>query len=254
VLEGQVIPLGGERVRVRLSSGSLILPAAQIAAVRDARTPEEIAQAALAQLSPEDADGVVELARWASVEKAFTLSRQLYREALRREADHPEARQALGYRRHEGEWLTEADYHMARGEVFFRGQWMPSTSRTEILKAEAAATEARAAAEREPRVPQGRQLAPEPRAAEERWATPPVAVIHPYTFSGFRYGGQQTLAPFRIGQIQLAYPGHYPFLRPLHLGHHRPRHPHPGHQPRHPLLYSNRGIQQIGIGVIGGPR
>ncbi len=258
-LEGEVLPLANGKVRVRLASGSLTLAEHQIAEVRDARTPQEIASDTLEALDADgsaEADRVVELAHWAEEQQAFTLARRLYREALRRDPDQRVARRALGFQHHEGQWLTEEEFRTARNEVSFRGRWVSTATREEVLKAEAIA----ATRSQEPRERGGRGLAPEPssRAEEDRWvsAFEPVAVVHPYAYarSGYGYGYGQPLAPFRVGQIQIALPGHSLFLRPLRVGVHHPHGRHATPRNRYTLAYPNQGVQRIGIGVIGGPR
>jgi hypothetical protein len=257
-VEGELLPLGNGKVRVRLASGSLTLRENQIAEVQKAHTPEEIAEEALAGLAPDDADGVVELAHWARGQGSFTLYRRLLREAVERDPDHGEARRALGYHRHEDRWVTEKEFRTLRGEVRFRGEWVSASTRDAILQREAEAVAARAETVRE-RIARGRtELAPEPRQQDERreaadgWdsAFGPVAYVHHgYGRYGYGYGYAQPLAPFRIGQIQLAHPGHHLYLRPIRrLGHH-PGHPRPG---SYALTYPNQGIHRVGIGVIGG--
>jgi|GEM_PF-4417302 hypothetical protein len=260
-LEGEILPLANGKVRVRLASGSLTLSEHQIAEVRDARTPEEIALETLEELDADGsapADRVVELAQWAEEQQAFTLARRLYREALRRDPDQRMARRALGFHHHEDQWLTEEEFRTARNEVSFRGRWVSAATRDEVLKAEAlAATRSQQPSERGDR---RRDLAPEPsrRTEEERWvsAFEPVAVVHPYAYarSAYGYGYSQPLAPFRIGQIQIAHPGHNLFLRPLRVGAHHPHGRHAAPRSRYTLSYPNQGVQRIGIGVIGGPR
>ncbi len=58
----------------------------------------------LAKVSPRDANGFFGLSQWCQTQGLGTQTRQLLERVIRIDTDHPEARKALGYRRHGLEW------------------------------------------------------------------------------------------------------------------------------------------------------
>jgi hypothetical protein len=162
-LSGKVTRLPDGRVEVVAALGRLVLPGERVAKIERGESVEEAVQAALALLAPGDVTRRFELASLCQREGAATLARQLFQAVVRLSPDHEGARRALGYQRFGGSWLTEEQVHAARGEVKFRGEWVPLRERERVLAwetaralaaAEASRAEARAAelAQREARL------------------------------------------------------------------------------------------------------
>ena len=147
-LAGTATALSDGRVRVETSFGVLTLPQSSIARVERGVSPHEAVRAALANLAANDADGRVELALGLAREGTTTLARELLREALSIDPNHPKARAALGYRLVENQWLTEEQIHQQRGEVWFRDAWVSVAERERILAWETARFEAEATRQR----------------------------------------------------------------------------------------------------------
>ncbi len=59
--------------------------------------------------------------------------RELAQITIDHDPEHVAARKALGFVRQDNKWMKPADAALARGEVFFRGKWMPLAQRDMIL-------------------------------------------------------------------------------------------------------------------------
>ncbi|MCB1055715.1 MAG: hypothetical protein KDD11_09415 [Acidobacteria bacterium] len=151
-LEGKVRDTGDGQVEVVLPYGSITFGADMVASVEPSATLDEEVARRLHELEPDDAQGLYELAQWCRDHDAYTLASRLLEEVLAIDPDHAEARRALGYLRVDGQWLTEEEAHLRRGEVDFRGSWVTPAQRDRILILE----QARASAERRSDLEQAR--------------------------------------------------------------------------------------------------
>lgn len=138
-LEGRAAVLADGRVAVETSFGTLVLAAGQVAAIEAAVPLAEQVAARRARLDPGDAEGLYRLALWVREQGAATLARQLFEEVLALDPDHAGARVALGHHRHQDRWVSEAELRALRGEVLFRGRWVPAAERDRLLAWETAA-------------------------------------------------------------------------------------------------------------------
>jgi len=77
-----------------------------------------------ATLGQGTADERFQLARWCAEHELIAAAAEAYRSVLDVDPDHAGARRALGFVRHEGEWMTPAERNRALGLVFFEGEWM----------------------------------------------------------------------------------------------------------------------------------
>ena len=127
VLEGRT-RREGDHVVVVTGSGEMRLPAAQVVSVTPGRTVLDDYDDRLARLreakTENDPDALVELARWCREKRLGKQARTHLRRAIELEPDHAAARKALGYIRHDGRWLTEAQYREARGFVRVGSRWV----------------------------------------------------------------------------------------------------------------------------------
>ncbi|MFH1023399.1 MAG: hypothetical protein V1809_08405 [Planctomycetota bacterium] len=79
------------------------------------------------------ADGWFALGEWCAEKLLKKEAEAAWRKTLTFAPDHEGARRALGYRRHQGTWMTEEEVRMAEGYVKFRGQWVKPEERDRIL-------------------------------------------------------------------------------------------------------------------------
>lgn len=81
-----------------------------------------------------------ELAQWCAEKQLDRPREYMLRRALVADPDQPHARQALGFLRHQGAWVTGEERHQALGLVKYKDRWVTAEARDE---AERAASEAR---------------------------------------------------------------------------------------------------------------
>ena len=82
-----------------------------------------------------NAESFYELALWAQQNRVTRFVKELYRRAIGLNPNHEKARLALGYKIHEGRWLTKREINVAQGKVKFQGKWVKPEERDEILAA-----------------------------------------------------------------------------------------------------------------------
>jgi hypothetical protein len=99
------------------------------------------------KLAPQDVDGWRKLAQWASTKGLSRQSRMAYEKVISLAPDDPAARQALGFVKVDGRWLTEEESFRARGFVKYEGEWM-TAAEVQVAQATATAEQARQEAER----------------------------------------------------------------------------------------------------------
>jgi len=133
VMEGKARELADGRVQVELAFGTVTLPGDKVERIERGETLEELVRETLKGLPPSDTESRFDLALWTREQGAHTLSRQILEEILALDPNHPGARRALGFRLHEGRWVTEEDYHAARGEILYDGQWLPALTVHRLL-------------------------------------------------------------------------------------------------------------------------
>jgi len=136
-VEGIVEERGAEVV-VRLDFGSITFERSEIARVERGDTPLGAFEQRRAVLGPRDAAGRYRLGLEAEKQGLDALARALYREVLELSVDHKGARAALGYRRHEGAWLTEDEYMLGQGYVRQGGAWITREAAAALAQAEEA--------------------------------------------------------------------------------------------------------------------
>lgn len=123
VVEGRVEDLG-DSIRVTRPGVSVVYPKYMVRRVTAKKTDEEIYEERSRTLGEKDLEGRLALARWCLQRKLAPQAAREYRKVLEFAPDHEEARTALGYRRHEGRWVSEDEYQEARGLVRHKGRWM----------------------------------------------------------------------------------------------------------------------------------
>lgn len=75
-------------------------------------------------LRSSDLRGWYDLGVWAQEQGLYPQAIDCFHEVLRIEPDHADARFELGYRRHEGRWVTEGEYFEARGYKRWEDRWV----------------------------------------------------------------------------------------------------------------------------------
>ncbi len=100
----------------------------RVIAVRDVRSIERRGAIAdefasrLQSLGKWDVEGYLELARWCTLKEHGEGARRCYQIVIGIDPDHRVAREELGFRRYDEEWLSDRDYKFAIGWVEIEGE------------------------------------------------------------------------------------------------------------------------------------
>lgn len=177
-------------VTIEVGAGTVSIPRAQIREIR--RGPcalTDYYERAELIAASKDPDAHFELGLWAKNQGLSAVSRAQFRIVIDLDPNHAGARTALGYRFHEGRWLTDTEYRAAIGQVHFRGRWMAREERDAILERERKEAEAKRAElerrEEEARLQRQREEAAR-REAEKPRVSEPGIPIYVY-FPGYGY-------------------------------------------------------------------
>jgi hypothetical protein len=146
-LEGRIVERSEDSVEINIGAGSITLSMKSVDRIEEGRSPLDDYDERVAALSPDDREGWLGLARWASRAGLGTQSRWAYERVLKMAPEDPEANRAVGRVEVDGRWMTEEEGYRARGYVNFEGQWVTPAQQDAILRgreADRAAAEARA--------------------------------------------------------------------------------------------------------------
>lgn len=173
-ISGRVVEQTATQVMVDIGGGVMGVPMSRVDRIVKARSPLDDYDDRAARLGPADVKGWRDLGRWASQEGLTKQSQQAYEKVVASAPDDPEAREALGFVRLDGRWVTEEESYRARGYVMHDGEWMmPAEAkiRQDMAAAEDARrdSEARAReAETSKQLAENRAAAAAEKAAEQR--------------------------------------------------------------------------------------
>ena len=123
----------GDAVVVETSTGTIRLYAKDVKSITPGPTKEDAYREQLAKAAPKDAAGHLAMADWARDHGLPSFERQHLKAVVGLEPDHAAARARLGFVRYEDRWLTDEEYHLARGFVRVGGEWV---SKDEVLRRE----------------------------------------------------------------------------------------------------------------------
>ena len=126
-----------DTVTVVMDFGSITFKRIDVARIERGPSAILVFDGRLVLLKPDDLDGRFELAMWALDNHLDQRATSLLEHILKRDPNHAGAREALGYRRHQGKWVTEEEYYREQGLVPFRGEWMKREIVEEIARLEA---------------------------------------------------------------------------------------------------------------------
>lgn len=189
-LSGRVTEQTEERVTVDVGDGLVGFSTDRVERiVKGPSALDEFDQRA-SRLAAQDADGWRALGKWAAGKGLSSQSSAAYRKVLDVAPDDPEAREALGFVRLDGRWVTEEESYRAQGFVKHDGEWM-TPAEVQASQAAAEAEQARRDAERraldaELRAEQSRRDAEE--ARKEAQEAQDRSYYNPVYWGGFGYG------------------------------------------------------------------
>ena len=181
-MEGRIVQQTETSVEVDIGAGSLTFPMSSVDRIEKGHSQLDEFDDRAAALDPNDRDGWLELARWASRAGLGTQSKRAYQHVLKIDPNDPEANQAMGLVQVEGRWMTEDEAYRARGYVRFEGRWVTPAEQDSILRAreadrDAARAQAQAAEAQQARAEaQAREAEARAREAEARSEQPTYGI------------------------------------------------------------------------------
>jgi len=126
-----------DTVTVVMDFGSITFKRIDVARIDRGPSPILVFDGRLVLLKGDDHDGRFDLAMWAREHHLDQRATKLLESILERNPEHAPTREALGYLKHKGRWVTEEAYYLEQGLVPFRGEWMKKEIVEEIARLEA---------------------------------------------------------------------------------------------------------------------
>ncbi len=133
-VEGVGVDLG-DRVVITVPLGSITVLKTEILRVVKKKSIIDLYREERARTA-QTADARHTLALWCESAGLHKQVRIHLREVLAIDPNHAAARKRLGFRRVGNRWMTDDEYHEWKGEIRFRGKWMPPETVAAILQAE----------------------------------------------------------------------------------------------------------------------
>ena len=130
---GRIVEQTEERMVIDIGDGTIGFSMDRVEKIEKGPSALDEHDARAARLEPQDVNGWRSLAQWARTKGLSAQARAAYHRVLAVAPDDPEAREALGFVRLDGQWLTEEESYRARGYVEFENQWMMPGERQSIL-------------------------------------------------------------------------------------------------------------------------
>lgn len=191
VLSGRIIEETETMIKVDIGDGIMGVPPSRVDRIVRGRSPLDEYDERASQLRPEDTKGWRSLGRWAKQQGLSKQARQAYENVVAVAPDDAEAREALGFVRLDGRWVTEEESYRARGFIRYDGEWM-TPAEAQLAQANEAADQARREAELRANEAEIAKLQAEQRAeeAEERAreAEEDRRSSYPVYWGGWGYG------------------------------------------------------------------
>ena len=145
-VSGVVVERTERAVVIETGPGRVTLPMTRVERIVDGRSSLNVYQERAGSLSPGDANGWANLARWAADHDLVTQSRSAWQRVLAVDPQNPEANAALGRVSLDGAWMSADDAYRARGFVQYDGRWMTPAEHAASVRERAADEEAQLAA------------------------------------------------------------------------------------------------------------
>jgi hypothetical protein len=193
-LSGRIVEQTGDLVTVDVGAGQVSVPMTNVDRIVKGKTALDEYDERAGRLDPQDVDGWRRLGAWAAAKGLSSQARQAYEKVLEIAPDDLEARDALGYVRVGGKWLTEDEGYRAKGYVRHDGEWM-TPAEVQMAKADEAADraaheremqEAQAAAAKSAAEYEAQRQAERQRAEDDDWISNPDD--YPVYWGNWGYG------------------------------------------------------------------
>jgi hypothetical protein len=187
-ISGRIVEQTATTVKVDVGGGIIGVPMSRVERIVKARCPLDDYDARAAKLAQNDTAGWLKLAEWASQNGLPMNAHDAYEKAMASSPDNAEARQALGYTKLNGRWLTEDEAYEASGYVKYQGEWM-TPAQAQIEQTSAAQDQARKDAEDAALVAEQRADDAEARAEKAEKEAKKAQEAQQYAYPGYGYYG-----------------------------------------------------------------
>jgi hypothetical protein len=188
---GRIVEQTDTMVSIDIGDGVVGVAMSRVDRIVKGRSPLDDYDHKAAQLGPNDIKGWKDLGRWAAHEGLSAQSRTAYQKVLSLAPDDAEAREALGYVRFDGRWMTEEESYGARGFVKYDGEWM-TPEQAQQAQQFALAQQAQQEAERAARDQETAKMQEEARQAkvekQAQWDQSTQNWDFPVSWGGWGYG------------------------------------------------------------------
>jgi len=186
-ISGRIVEQTATTVKVDVGGGIVGVPMSRVDHIVKARCPLDDYEARAAKLAASDTAGWLKLAEWASKNGLPMNAHDAYEKALASSPDNAEARQALGYTKLNGRWLTEDEAYQASGYVKYNGEWM-TPAQAQVEQTSEAQDKARKDAEYAALAAEQRADEAEARAEEAEKEAKEAQEAQQYAYPGYGYG------------------------------------------------------------------
>ena len=187
-ITGRIVEQTATTVKVDVGGGIVGVPMSRVDHIVKARCPLDDYEARAAKLAANDTAGWLKLAEWASKNGLPMNAHDAYEKALASSPDNAEARQALGYTKLNGRWLTEDEAYKASGYVKYNGEWM-TPAQAQVEQTSEAQDKARKDAEYAALAAEQRADEAEARAEEAEKEAKEAQEAQQYAYPGYGYYG-----------------------------------------------------------------
>lgn len=223
-IHGRIIADAGGKLTIEFGSGTITVDKADVVSIRPKRTALDDFDERRATID-EDAASYARLGAWAERRGLKRHARESFEKALELDPENESARRALGFVRFQDKWLTREEVNLAMGLVRHEGRWVTPAERllheTAEVESELARLKARIERERVAMERPPRERVVERRPAYVLGIQPalyhgprgfPPAVIYPYSYPVYVYGGGGAFLPAAPAPVPGPLPG--PFFGP----------------------------------------
>lgn len=123
---GTIIKETSSRVTIKTKVGTVRVPRDEISRiVREDSAKATFKKRYKSLKAKQDAEGLYALGKWATQKGLKKSARKAFKRAIKLDAFHREAREALGHKLHKGRWYSPAEYkRVVQGLVKYKDRWV----------------------------------------------------------------------------------------------------------------------------------